>query len=49
MSATEAEYIAASEAAKEACWTKKFMMELGVIPGTEGPVELLCDNTGAIA
>ena len=48
-STTKAEYIAASEAAKEACWMKKFMIELGVVPGADGPVELLCDNTGAIA
>jgi hypothetical protein len=48
-STTEAEYIAASEAAKEACWMKKFVSELEVVPSIEGPVELLCDNTGAIA
>ncbi|GAA0147478.1 hypothetical protein LIER_07166 [Lithospermum erythrorhizon] len=48
-STTESEYIAASEAAKEACWIKKFVAELGVVPSIEGPVELLCDNTGAIA
>ncbi|KAK8662902.1 hypothetical protein V6N13_024788 [Hibiscus sabdariffa] len=28
----EAEYIAASEAAKEAVWIKKFISELGVLP-----------------
>ena len=48
-STTEAEYIAASEAAKEACWTKKFMIELGVVPDANAPVQLFCDNTGAIA
>ena len=47
-STTEAEYIAASEAAKEAC-LKKFMIELGVVPDANVPVKLLCDNTGAIA
>ncbi|KAL1223092.1 Retrovirus-related Pol polyprotein from transposon TNT 1-94 [Cardamine amara subsp. amara] len=31
-STIEAEYIAASEAANEAVWIKKFMSELGVIP-----------------
>ncbi|KAK8715893.1 hypothetical protein V6N13_043218 [Hibiscus sabdariffa] len=31
-STTEAEYIAASEAAKEAVWIKNFITELGVVP-----------------
>ncbi|VFQ66053.1 unnamed protein product [Cuscuta campestris] len=31
-STTEAEYIAAAEAAKEAAWIKKFITELGVVP-----------------
>ncbi|KAK2972394.1 hypothetical protein RJ640_010831 [Escallonia rubra] len=48
-SVTEAEYIAASEAAKEAVWMKKFISELSVVPSIEESVPLLCDNTGAIA
>ena len=48
-STTEAEYIAASEAAKEAVWMKKFITELGVVPEIKNPVPLYCDNTGAIA
>ncbi|XP_070049022.1 secreted RxLR effector protein 161-like [Nicotiana tomentosiformis] len=44
-SVTEAEYIAASEAAKEAIWMKKFLNELGVVPSIECAVPLLCDNT----
>ncbi|KAL1188988.1 Retrovirus-related Pol polyprotein from transposon TNT 1-94 [Cardamine amara subsp. amara] len=48
-SKTEAEYIAASEAAKEAVWIKKFMSELGVIPSVSEPVVLYCDNNGVIA
>ncbi|KAK8578797.1 hypothetical protein V6N12_069141 [Hibiscus sabdariffa] len=48
-STTEAEYIAASEAAKEAVWIKKFMTELGVIPSISDAVDLYCDNNGAIA
>ncbi|XP_070004555.1 secreted RxLR effector protein 161-like [Nicotiana sylvestris] len=40
-SITEAEYIAASEAAKEAVWMKKFLAELGVVPLIEGAVPLL--------
>ena len=48
-SVTEAEYIAASEAAKEAVWMKKFIAELGVVPTIEDPVPLYCDNNGAVA
>lgn len=48
-STTEAEYIAASDAAKEAVWIKKFITELGVVPSIVDPVELYCDNNGAIA
>ncbi|KAK8694421.1 hypothetical protein V6N13_071974 [Hibiscus sabdariffa] len=47
-STTEAEYIAASEASKEAVWIKKFITELGVIPSIEDVVDLYCDNNGAI-
>ncbi len=48
-SATEAEYIAASEAAKEAVWIRKFVSELGVVPNASQPLDLYCDNNGAIA
>ena len=48
-STTEAEYIAASEAAKEGCWIKKFVEELGVVSTIVDPIELYCDNNGAIA
>ncbi|GAA0148364.1 transmembrane signal receptor [Lithospermum erythrorhizon] len=48
-STTEVEYIAASKVAKEVCWIKKFISELGVVPSIENPVQLLYDNTGAIA
>ncbi|WVZ71521.1 LOW QUALITY PROTEIN: hypothetical protein U9M48_020097 [Paspalum notatum var. saurae] len=48
-SATEAEYIAASEAAKEAVWIRKFVSELGVVPSASSPLDLYCDNSGAIA
>ncbi|BFG35093.1 hypothetical protein CerSpe_213670 [Prunus speciosa] len=48
-STTEAEYVAASEAAKEAIWMRKFITELGVVPNIESPVILYCDNNGAIA
>ena len=48
-STTEAEYIAAAEAAKEAVWIKKFVSELGVVPSIENGIKLYCDNEGAIA
>ena len=48
-STTEAEYIAASDAAKEAVWLKKFIGELGVVPSIANPIALYCDNNGAIA
>ena len=48
-STTEAEYITAAEAAKEAVWILKFLIGLGVIPLAAEPVPLYCDNNGAIA
>ncbi|KAK3119169.1 hypothetical protein QOZ80_9BG0715040 [Eleusine coracana subsp. coracana] len=48
-STTEAEYLAASEAAKEAVWIRKFVSELGVVPSASSPMDLYCDNSGAIA
>ena len=48
-STTKAEYIAASKAAKEAVWIRKFVSELGVVPSASCPLDLYCDNMGAIA
>ena len=48
-STTEAEYIATSNAAKEAVWIKKFITELGVVPSIVNPIPLYCDNNRAIA
>ena len=48
-STTEVEYVAASEAAKEAVWMRKFLRELEVFPSAELPLPLYCDNNGAIA
>ncbi|KAL0405748.1 UNVERIFIED_CONTAM: Secreted RxLR effector protein [Sesamum latifolium] len=48
-STMEAEYIAASEAAKEAIWMKNYLQELGVVPSIAEPVVIFCDNNGAIA
>jgi hypothetical protein len=41
--------IEASEATKEAVWIKKFVSELGVVPSASNPMDLYCDNSGAIA
>nr|GEV10291.1 hypothetical protein [Tanacetum cinerariifolium] len=46
--ATEAEYIAASEAAKEAVWIRKFIDELGVVSSNDYPIKMNCDNAAAI-
>src|SRR3954466_14683682 len=48
-SSIEAEYIAASEAAKEAVWIRNFLIALGVVQGASNPMEVYCDNNGAIA
>ena len=38
-----------SEAAKEAVWIRKFIVELGVVPNIVDLIPLYCDNNGAIA
>ena len=43
-STTEAEYIAASDAAKEGVWVKMFIIDLGVVPNSEKSTSLYCDN-----
>ena len=48
-STTEAEYLAAGEAAKEGVWMKAFITELGVVPSALGPMEIYYDNNSAIA
>ena len=48
-STTEAEYIAASDVAKESAWIKKFITGLGIVLSTSDPVDLYYDNNGAIA
>ncbi|KAL0291730.1 UNVERIFIED_CONTAM: Retrovirus-related Pol polyprotein from transposon TNT 1-94 [Sesamum radiatum] len=48
-STTEAEYIAASEATKEAVWMKNYIQELGVVPSIAEPVVIFTDNNGATA
>ncbi|GJY45700.1 reverse transcriptase domain-containing protein [Tanacetum coccineum] len=48
MSATEAEYIAASEAAMEAVWIRKFISGLGIVPTINEPIRMFCDNSAAL-
>ena len=48
-STMEAEYVAASEAAKEAVWLRNFMMDLDVILGLHKTITIYCDNNGAVA
>ncbi|GJU67707.1 retrotransposon protein, putative, ty1-copia subclass [Tanacetum coccineum] len=45
-SSAEAEYIAAYDASKEAVW--KFIFGLGGVPTIEEPINMYCDNIGAI-
>ncbi|GJW11028.1 hypothetical protein Tco_1576855 [Tanacetum coccineum] len=47
-SSAKAEYIAAYDASKEAVWVRKFISGLGVVPTIEEPINMYCDNTGAI-
>ncbi|GJT80042.1 retrotransposon protein, putative, ty1-copia subclass [Tanacetum coccineum] len=44
MSATEAEYIAASEAV----WIRKFISGLGIVPTINEPIRMFCDNSAAL-
>ena len=45
-SVCEAEYVATSDAVKEAMWLRKFITELGVAPSIVDPVLLYCDKIG---
>nr|GFA09707.1 putative retrotransposon protein [Tanacetum cinerariifolium] len=46
--ATEAKYIAASVATKEAVWIRMFIDELGLVPLNDHPINMNCDNSAAI-
>ncbi|GJT31908.1 zinc finger, CCHC-type containing protein [Tanacetum coccineum] len=48
-SSTDAEYIATFDASKEVVWIRKFIYGIGVVPTTEEPINMYCDNTRAIA
>ncbi|GJS09785.1 retrotransposon protein, putative, ty1-copia subclass [Tanacetum coccineum] len=44
----ESEYIAASEAAMEAVWIRKFISGLGIVPTINEPINMYCDNSAAV-
>nr|GEY25060.1 hypothetical protein [Tanacetum cinerariifolium] len=48
-SSTDAEYIAAFDASKEAIWIRKFIYGLGIVLTIKEPIRMYCDNTRAIA
>ena len=49
-SSNEAEYMAASEATKEAIWLRRICAEMGIINAIDGPpINLNMDNQGAMA
>ena len=45
----ESEYIAASEASKEAMWLKNFIEDLGVVSAIKEPMEIFYDSEGVVA
>ncbi|GKD83403.1 retrotransposon protein, putative, ty1-copia subclass, partial [Tanacetum coccineum] len=48
MSATQAEYMAALEAAMETVSIRKFIGDLGVMPSIKKPINVYCDNSTTI-
>ncbi|GJV02276.1 hypothetical protein Tco_1335845 [Tanacetum coccineum] len=48
-SSIDVEYIAAFDASREAIWICKFIFGLGTVPIIKEPINMYCDNTGAIA
>nr|GEY10940.1 hypothetical protein [Tanacetum cinerariifolium] len=48
MHSVQAEYVAASEAAMEAVWIRKFIGDLGVTPSINKPINMYYDNSAAI-
>ncbi|KAJ9544434.1 hypothetical protein OSB04_024141 [Centaurea solstitialis] len=48
-STTEAEYVAALDAAKEAVWLSNFISDLRVVTSISRPVDIYCDNSGVVA
>nr|GFC40016.1 hypothetical protein [Tanacetum cinerariifolium] len=48
MHSAQAEYVAASEAAMEAVWIRKFVGDLGVMPSINEHINVYCDNSAAV-
>nr|GEU31731.1 retrotransposon protein, putative, Ty1-copia subclass [Tanacetum cinerariifolium] len=48
MSVAEAEYIDALEVAMEVVWIRKFISGLGIVPTTNEPIRIFCDNSVAL-
>ncbi|KAJ9539184.1 hypothetical protein OSB04_031917 [Centaurea solstitialis] len=48
-STTKAEYIAASDAAKEVVWLRNFISDLRVVVSISRSIDILCDNSGVVA
>ncbi|GKG16673.1 hypothetical protein Tco_0361630, partial [Tanacetum coccineum] len=48
-SSTDAEYITAFDASREAIWICKFIYGLDVVPTIKEPINMYCDNIRAIA
>ncbi|GJS84205.1 retrotransposon protein, putative, ty1-copia subclass [Tanacetum coccineum] len=48
MSATESEYIAASEVAMEVVWIRKFISGLGIVPTINERINIYCDNSATV-
>ncbi|GJY92945.1 hypothetical protein Tco_0508727 [Tanacetum coccineum] len=48
MSTIEAKYIAASKAAMEVVWIRKFILGLGIVPTINEPIKMFCDNLIAL-
>ena len=44
----EAEYVAASEAAKEVVWLKRFFLDVHVMPSADRRITLYYYNSGAV-
>ncbi|GKA30047.1 retrotransposon protein, putative, ty1-copia subclass [Tanacetum coccineum] len=48
MSAIEAKYVAASKAAMEAIWIRKFISGLGIVPIINEPIKMFSDNSAVL-